>query len=78
MALQTCLQELQAQVAELTIQLNQNSQNSSQPPSADSPFKRLPQKTRESTPKPRGGQAGQTRHSRELVPVEQVAEIVEI
>ena len=77
LTLQTYLQELQTQVAELTNQLNQNSQNSSQPPSADSPFKRPPKKTRESTPKPRGGQVGHTRHLRELVPVEQVDEVIE-
>ena len=76
-ALQTYLQELQTQVAQLTQQLNQNSQNSSQPPSADSPFKRPPKKPRESIPKPRGGQVGHTRHLRELVPVEQVDEVIE-
>lgn len=78
LALQTYLQELPTQVAELKNQLNQNSQNSSQPPSAASPFKRPPQKTGESTPNPRGGQVGHTRHSRELVPLEQVDAVIEL
>jgi transposase len=77
-ALQTYLQTLQTQIAELKNQLNQNSQNSSQPPSADSPFKRPLKKSRENSAKPRGGQVGHTRHLRELVPLEQVDEVIEL
>ena len=36
--LRAMVDALQAQVAELTRRLGQNSQNSSQPPSSDSPF----------------------------------------
>jgi transposase len=78
LALQTYLQTLQTQIAELTNQLNQNSQNSSRPPSSDPPFKRPPKKTKEKSAKPKGGQVGHTRHSRELVPLEEVDEVIEI
>jgi hypothetical protein len=78
--LQTYLQNLQTEVAELQAQLAQNSQNSSKPPSSDPPFKRPPKKTnaKQKSEKAKGGQVGHTRHSRELLPVEAVAEIVEI
>jgi transposase len=78
LALQTYVQSLQTQIAELTNQLNQNSQNSSKPPSSDPPFKRPPKKTKANSAKPRGGQVGHSRHSRELVLLEQVDEVIEI
>jgi hypothetical protein len=77
-ALQTYLQNLQTQISELTQQLNADSQNSSRPPSSDPPFKRPPKKAKEKSAKPKGGQVGHTRHLRELLPVEQVDEIIEI
>ena len=79
-ALQTFVQNLQNQVIELQAQLAQNSQNSSKPPSSDPPFKRPPKKTRdkEKAAKPKGGQVGHSRNLRELLPVEEVDEIVEI
>lgn len=68
----------QAQIAALQAQLNANSQNSSRPPSSDPPFKRPPKKTKERSPRPKGAQVGHSRHLRELVPLEQVDEIVEL
>ena len=63
--------ELKGQVAELKARLNQNSSNSSRPPSSDPPsVKRAPPKR--PTGKKRGGQRGHKRHRRDLVPPEKV------
>ena len=63
--------QLEAEVRELTARLNQNSQNSSKPPSSDGPHvKRKPPKP-PSGRKP-GGQPGHPPHQRALVPVEKV------
>lgn len=67
--------KLEAEVRELTARLNQNSQNSSKPPSSDGPrVKRKP-------PKPvsgrnPGGQPGHTPHQRALVPVDNVDKVI--
>jgi transposase len=67
--------QLEAEVRDLTARLNQNSQNSSKPPSSDGPHvKRKPPKP-PSGQKP-GGQPGHTPHQRVLVPVEQVDEVI--
>ena len=81
-ALQTYFQ---TQLDELKTRLDQNSQNSSKPPSSDSPFKRGPKKAKaasepgdgESRSRSRGGQPGHTRHLRALLPVEEVDELKE-
>jgi transposase len=53
------VEELRAEVAELKRQLGQNSQNSSRPPSADSPFdKPAPKSLRRSSGRKPGGQPG--------------------
>jgi transposase len=66
---------LEAEVAELKERLNQNSRNSSRPPSADPPaVKRKP--PREPSGRQRGAQPGHPRHERSLVPVEQVKAVV--
>ena len=66
---------LEAQVRELRAQLQQNSQNSSRPPSSDGPHvKRKPPKPPSGrTP---GGQPGHEPHRRALVPLEQVSEVI--
>jgi len=67
--------KLEAEVRELTARLNQNSQNSSKPPSSDGPHvKRKPPKP----PSGRnpGGQPGHPPHQRVLVPVDQVDEVL--
>ena len=67
--------KLEAEVRELTARLNQNSRNSSRPPSSDGPHvKRKPPKPA-SGRKP-GGQLGHTPHLRALVPVEQVDAVI--
>jgi transposase len=69
------LAALAAEVAELKERLNQNSQNSSRPPSADGPHvKRKP--PREPSGRKRGGQPGHPVQRRVLLPVEQVQEVV--
>jgi transposase len=58
--------QLEARVAELEARLNQNSTNSSKPPSADPPgVKRAPPKARSG--KRAGGQPGHPKHERALV-----------
>jgi transposase len=59
---------LQAQVAELTRRLGQNSQNSSQPPSSDSPFtKPAPKSLRRKSGRKPGGQPGHSGSTLTLV-----------
>jgi transposase len=78
LSLQKVLEMLIAQNQELIHKLDQNSQNSSKPPSSDPPFKRPPKKTKEKSSKSKGAQVGHPRHIRELLPAETVDEIVEI
>jgi transposase len=78
LTLQKLLETLVTQNQELSIQIAQNSQNSSKPPSTDPPFQRPAKKTKEKSARPKGAQVGHNRHLRELVPAEAVDEIVEI
>jgi transposase len=69
------LQALQQQVNDLQHRLNQNSTNSSRPPSSDPPHVKRP------PPKPtsgrkRGGQPGHKRQQRPLVPPDQVKQVI--
>lgn len=67
--------KLEAEVTELKAQRNQNSQNSSKPPSSDGPHvKRKP--PRPASGRKRGGQPGHRAHHRTLVPMEKVDEVV--
>src|SRR5262245_62467928 len=69
------LEDLQNRVDELEQRLNQNSTNSSRPPSSDPPHaKRPPQKAK--TGRKRGGQPGHKRQQRPLVPPEQVKQTI--
>src|ERR1700757_3290583 len=71
------LQALQQQVAQLTERLNQNSTNSSRPPSSDPPHvKRRPPTP--ATGRQRGGQPGHARQQRPLVPPEQIKQSVPV
>src|SRR5256884_2978198 len=65
---------LQAQVRTLQEQLNQTSQNSSRPPSSDPPQHRRPGHPQ--SHRRRGGQPGHPGHTRTLIPVEAVDEVV--
>src|SRR5947208_3946685 len=69
------LQALQQQVTQLTERLNQNSTNSSRPPSSDPPHvKRRPPSP--SSGRKRGGQPGHARQQRPLVPPEQIKQAI--
>jgi transposase len=69
------LQALQRKVDQLTERLNQNSTNSSRPPSSDLPHvKRRPPKP--SSGRKKGGQPGHARQQRPLVPAEQVKQTI--
>jgi transposase len=71
------LQALQQQVAQLTERLNQNSTNSSRPPSSDPPHvKRRPPKP--AAGRNRGGQPGHARQQRLLVPPEQIKQSIPV
>jgi transposase len=72
--LETRLQSLQAQVRMLEEQLNQTSRNSSRPPSSDPPGS--PRPKRRAGQRRRGGQPGHRGHSRSLLPIEEVTEVV--
>ena len=82
-ALEACLETLvsmvhalQEQVRTLQEQLNQTSQNSSRPPSSDPPQHERPRRPR--SHRHRGGQPGHPGHTRTLIPVEEVDEVVVI
>src|SRR5262245_45870616 len=69
------LQALQLQVDEFRQRLNQNSTNSSRPPSSDPPHgKRRPPTPRSG--RKRGGQPGHERQQRPLVPPDQVTQTI--
>lgn len=63
-----------ARIAELEAKLAQNSTNSSKPPSSDAPG--VARKPAKSTGRKPGGQPGHKGHKRELLPVEQVDQVV--
>jgi len=74
--LMTQVQALTAQVEALTARLSQNSSNSSKPPSSDPP--RAPKRPpKRSTGKKRGAQKGHPGHARQLVPLDEVDEVVD-
>src|SRR5438093_1862396 len=75
-ALEAMVQALQEQVHTLQEQRNQTSQNSSHPPSSDPPQHRRPGHPQ--SHRRRGGQPGHPGHTRTLLPVEAVNEVVVI
>lgn len=74
--LQQMVRELQAQVRELTERLSRNSDNSSQPPSSDKPWRQRQQKPR--SERKRGAQPGHPGSHRRLVPEAQVAAVIPV
>jgi transposase len=78
-AILAVLASLEKRIADLEAQLNQNSTNSSKPPSSDPPAVKV--KRRPPAPpsgRKRGGQPGHKRHTRALVPPEQLRETFDI
>lgn len=73
--LQARVAELEQQVRELHARLNQNSSNSSRPPSTDPP-QALKRPAKEPTGRKPGGQPGHPGHARTRLPVDRVHEIV--
>lgn len=69
--------ELTKQVAALMDRLGRNSGNSDKPPSSDPPSTRAQRRAKAKLERKRGAQPGHTGSKRELLPVEQVDEIVE-
>src|SRR5919106_6694866 len=75
-ALQSQVQQLEGQVKELEARLGQNSQNSSRPPSSDSPQQKRPKKEKTPSGRKRGGQPGHPGRHRALYSLGQVDEVV--
>src|SRR3954466_13931624 len=78
-ALLAAFASLERRIAELESRLNQNSTNSSRPPSSDPPavkVKRRPPAL--PSGRKRGGQPGHPRYTRDLVPPEQLRDSFEI
>ena len=73
-ALETRVQTLQEHNRALQERLHQNSRNSSRPPSSDPPQSPRPRRPRGQ--RRRGGQPGHPGHTRTLLPVEEVDEVV--
>ena len=73
-ALEASVHTLQEEVCALREQLNQTSRNSSRPPSSDPPQSERPRRPRGT--RRRGGQPGHPGHTRPLLPVEDVDEVV--
>jgi hypothetical protein len=71
------VEQLQQRVAELEERLNQNSRNSSKPPSADPP-QTPPRPARPATGRSAGGQPGHTGHTRLHKAVSQVQTVIEL
>jgi len=69
------LAELEVKIAELETKLQQNSSNSSKPPSSDPPWKKKTP-SKESTGRKPGGQPGHSGHYRERLPPERLKAVV--
>lgn len=69
--------QLEAELERLRARLNQNSTNSSRPPSTDPPWVRREVRRQPSGKRP-GGQPGHEKHERALVALEQVSRVVEV
>jgi transposase len=77
-ALEGTVGRLEAAVQHLTEQVQQNSRNSSRPPSSDPPQALGKTSRREPSGRRPGGQPGHAGHTRALVPVEQVDTVVPV
>ena len=77
-ALEGSVQRLEAAVQHLTEQMQPNSRNSSRPPSSDPPQASGKRSRREPSGRRPGGQPGHEGHTRALVPVDEVDEVVPV
>ena len=68
---------LTAWIEQLEVRLNQNSGNSSRPPSSDGPAAPKPKPREKPSRRRRGGQPGHRGSQRDLKPLEMVSEVVE-
>ncbi len=75
--LETRVAELEKQLAKALELLGRNSGNSNNPPSSDPPSRKKSKKKRLKNPR-RGGQKGHTGSHRQLLPLEQVSEVVDL
>ena len=66
------LESALARIAELEAKVNQNSSNSSMPPSSDKPWNKPASKPKKKGKRKRGGQKGHKGHRRELLPPEKI------
>jgi transposase len=73
--LEALVEVLSAKVEELTARLNQNSSNSSKPPSSDAPWQK-PTPAKESTGRKAGAQPGHPGHCRVRLPPERLKHLV--
>lgn len=76
------ISELETKIQELEARLNQDSSNSSKPPSSDPPLNRAQRRAmrkerRKPSPRNPGGQPGHEGHHRPMVPIERVDEVVD-
>ena len=69
------LDELENRTAKLETKLNQNSQNSSKPPSSDSPFKK-PKKRSKKSKRKRGAQTGHKGHQQHMLAPTQIEDLI--
>jgi transposase len=74
-ALSTRIDRLENRTSKLETQTNKNSQNSSKPPSSDSPFKK-PEKKRKKSRRKKGAQKGHKGHKQQLLEPTQQKEIL--
>jgi transposase len=73
------VRELKALVERLQAKLSENSQNSGRPPSSDGPGARKAKRSKsKKNSKKRGAQRGHKGHRRELLPVEEVDQVVDV
>jgi transposase len=78
-AIVAVISSLERRIADLEARLNQNSTNSSKPPSTDPPAVKVKRRPPAGpSGRKRGGQPGHTRHTRALVPPEQLRETFEV
>jgi transposase len=66
-ALQQQARDHEKRIEKLEIQAGKNSQNSSKPPSSDSPFERAGRKNKSKSKRPKGGQKGHKAHQRQML-----------